>query len=316
MRGLRESASRGFWVAPARPTATARSRSRTARGSDRSSNRTRPPTALVRRIFELALQGRSILDISKTLNAEGIPSPAGKRWNKTTIHQMLSNETYTGTLLWGVTAKDGLPPVRVEDAFPAIISKDEFRQVAALLRSKAPAQVHPRRSGSPYLLSGLVRCRTCRRALTAAEAKSGKYSYYVCQSLLKRGSGTCETPRLNAKRFERLIVEQIREHVLTESNIRDLVRLVDEEWTAWPRGAGEAGEHRGRAGRGAPQDGPALARRRDLGPRDQRHPSAAPPPPGEPGAPRGLRVRMRAGACPSAAQSSTAWRPSPRSLGR
>ena len=132
-------------------------------------------------------------------------------------------------MLWGVTAKDGLPPVRVEDAFPAIVSKDEFKQVAAQLHAKAPAQVHPRRATSPYLLSGLVRCRRCRRALTAAEAKSGKYSYYVCQSLLKRGSGACETPRLNAKRFERLIIEQIREHILTESNVRDLVRLVDEE---------------------------------------------------------------------------------------
>ena len=188
-----------------------------------------PVDAVVRHIFEMALAGRSVLDISKALDGEGIPSPAGKRWNKTTIHQMLSNETYTGTLLWGVTAKDGLPPVRVEGACPAIVSKDEFRQVATLLRAKAPTQVHPRHSGSPYLLSGLVRCRKCRRALTAAEAKSGKYNYYVCQSLLKRGSGTCETPRLNAKRFERLIVEQIREHILTESNIRDLVRLVDEE---------------------------------------------------------------------------------------
>ena len=142
---------------------------------------------------------------------------------------MLANETYTGTLLWGVTAKDGLPPVRVEDAFPAIVSRKEFQEVAGLLRAKAPAQVHPRRAGSPYLLSGLVKCQRCRRALTAAEAKSGKYTYYVCQSLLKRGSGTCETPRLNAQHFERLIIEQIREHILTESNIRDLVRLVDEE---------------------------------------------------------------------------------------
>ena len=48
-------------------------------------------------------------------------------------------------------------------------------------------------------------------------------------SLLKRGRGTCTTPRLNAPRFERLIVEQIRAHILTERNIRDLVRLVDEE---------------------------------------------------------------------------------------
>ena len=229
MRGLRESASRGFWVAPRAPYGYRKVKVQDGPRERPKLELNPPADGLVRRIFELALQGRSVLDISKTLNSEGIPSPAGKRWNKTTIHQMLSNETYTGTLLWGVTAKDRLPPVRVEDAFPAIVSKDDFRQVAALLRAKAPAQVHPRRSASPYLLSGLVRCRTCRRALTGAEAKSGKYSYYVCQSLLKRGSGTCETPRLNAKSFERLIVEQIREHILTESNIRDLVRLVDEE---------------------------------------------------------------------------------------
>ena len=45
--------------------------------------------------------------------------------------------------------------------------------------------------------------------MTAAEAKSGKYTYYVCHSLLKRGSGTCKTPRLNAKSFEALIVDEI-----------------------------------------------------------------------------------------------------------
>ena len=65
--------------------------------------------------------------------------------------------------------------------------------------------------------------------MTAAEAKSGKYTYYVCHSLLKRGSGPCKTPRLNAKSFEELIVTNIRETVLTESNIRDLVKLLDEE---------------------------------------------------------------------------------------
>ena len=229
MRGLRESASRGFWVTPRAPYGYRKVQVQDGPRERPKLELNPPADAVVRRIFDLALQGQSVLDISKTFNAEGIPSPAGKRWSKTTIHQMLANETYTGTLLWGVTAKDGLPPVRVEDAFPAIVSREEFRQVAELLRSKAPAQVHPRRAGSPYLLSGLVKCQRCRRALTAAEAKSGKYTYYVCQSLLKRGSGACGTPRLNAQRFERLIIEQIREHILTESNIRDLVRLVDEE---------------------------------------------------------------------------------------
>ncbi len=63
----------------------------------------------------------------------------------------------------------------------------------------------------------------------ASESQPGKFSYYVCQSLLKRGSGTCDTPRLSAKRFERLTIDQIREYILTESNIRDLVRPVDKE---------------------------------------------------------------------------------------
>ena len=171
---------------------------------------------------------RSALD-TKILNAEGVASPKGKQWLKSTVHTTLSNEAYTGTVVWGVNAKDGAPPVRVEKAFPALVSKRKFRQVANLLRSRAPESVHPRRASSPYLLSGLAKCETCGKALTAAEAKSGKYTYYVCHSLLKKGKGTCKTPRLNSKKFEGLIVSTIRENILTESNIRDLVKIVDEE---------------------------------------------------------------------------------------
>ena len=111
----------------------------------------------------------------------------------------------------------------------AIISKREFRRAKKMLGSRAPRTVHPRRASSPYLLSGLLKCERCGKALTAAGAKSGKYSYYVCHSLLKRGSGTCKTPRLNAKKFEKIIVDELRANILTESNIRDLVKLLDEE---------------------------------------------------------------------------------------
>ena len=132
-------------------------------------------------------------------------------------------------MVWGAKAKDGAAPVRVEDAHPAIVSQRDFQQARKLLASRAPKKMNPRRASSPYLLSGLVKCETCGKAMTAAEAKSGRYTYYICHSLLKRGKGTCETPRLNAKSFEKLIVSEIRENVLTESNIRDLVKLLDEE---------------------------------------------------------------------------------------
>ena len=67
------------------------------------------------------------------------------------------------------------------------------------------------------------------RALSGQDAKSGKFSYYVCQSIMKHGKDACEPPRLNARRFEELAVGKIRSNVLTDSNIRTLVKVVDEQ---------------------------------------------------------------------------------------
>ena len=228
-RGMRESAQRGFYLSSVAPFGY-----RKAYVADGGKQRPRleldpPKDALARRIFEMALRGQSILEIVKTLNKEGIPTAKGKRWLKTSVHSMLSNEVYMGTLVWGLKATDGSEPVRVENAVPAVVSKEEFEQVRSMLEARAPAKTNPRRAASPYLLSGLVGCALCEKKLTAAEAKGGRYSYYVCGSLLKRGSGSCETPRLNAKRFETLILDQLRDHVLTESNIRELVKMLDEE---------------------------------------------------------------------------------------
>ena len=229
LRGMREAATRGFWMTTYAPYGYKRVYVQDGIKKRPKLELNPPADAVVRRIFDMVLQGKSILDVTKTLNAEGIPTTNGKKWLKTTIHTMLDHEAYTGTLVWGAKAKDGAPPVRVENAHPAIVPKRDFQKARKLLASRAPKKMNPRRASSPYLLSGLVKCETCGKAMTAAEAKSGRYTYYICHSLLKRGKGTCETPRLNAKSFEKLIVSEIRENVLTESNIRDLVKLLDEE---------------------------------------------------------------------------------------
>ena len=46
---------------------------------------------------------------------------------------------------------------------------------------------------------------------------------------MKRGSGACDAPRLNARRFEKLVIGKIRSNILTENSIRDLVKAVDEQ---------------------------------------------------------------------------------------
>ena len=228
-RGMREAASRGFWVASTVPYGYVK-----VHVQDGAKKRPRLDldpgrSAVVRRMFQMVESGRSVLAIAKTLNDEGVASATGKLWSKTMVHYVLSNEAYTGTLVWGTNSSDGAPPVRVEDAFPAIVSKREFSRVGELMRSRAPRKIHPRRISSSYLLSGLVKCRRCRVSLSGHDAKSGRFSYYVCQSLMKRGKDSCNTPRLNSKRFERLVIDEIRGNILAEDNIRDLVRLVDDE---------------------------------------------------------------------------------------
>ena len=52
---------------------------------------------------------------------------------------------------------------------------------------------------------------------------------YVCKSLIRLGKGACITPRLNARRFERLIVDGIRSSSLTEGNNADLTKAVVQE---------------------------------------------------------------------------------------
>ena len=118
--------------------------------------------------------------------------------------------------------------MRVEKAFPAIVSRTKFNRVNNLMRSRAPRRTHPRRVASTYLLSGLVKCKLCRGAFSGQDAKSGQFAYYVCQSIMKRARNACDAPRLNARRFEEMVLERIRANVLTEAIDTVLAKVVEE----------------------------------------------------------------------------------------
>ncbi len=228
-RGMHEAASKGFWMSGHTPFGYFRVMAPDGLRKRPSLELDPEASKVVKRIFDMAEAGKGTLDIARTLNREGIASPRGKLWGKTSVHAVLTNEAYTGTLLWGAKAEGKGAPVRVEEAFPAIVSMAQFRRVRQRMSTRAPRFSHPRRVGNPYLLSGLVKCHNCHRAISGHQAKGGRYSYYVCQSIMKQGKEACRTPRLNARRLETLVIEQIRSNFLTKSNVRELVGLVEEE---------------------------------------------------------------------------------------
>lgn len=139
----------------------------------------------VQRIYREYLSGARLADIAGKLNEEGIPSPKqhkvnrgllrgeeGKSysWLPTTIHQILQNETYIGTLHSSAykngplgTGKRVFVPeeerIRVENAHPPIIAKDTFYEVQEKIGTKRSGEAQQ------FLLRGLVRCGECGRIM-------------------------------------------------------------------------------------------------------------------------------------------------------
>ncbi len=97
---------------------------------------------IVRLIFDLYLQGNSILSIIKELEKRGILTPSGKKkWCNQAVVKILTNEKYIGNVLLKKTYTDGFPNRKrkknfgekhqylAEQVHPEIISKEMFDAV-------------------------------------------------------------------------------------------------------------------------------------------------------------------------------------------
>ena len=231
VRGMREAASRGFFLGSNAPFGYRKIKVQDG-PKERPSLEVDPATApVVKEIFEKSLRGSGLKELCKELNDRGITN-RGKRWYKGGLHYVLRNEAYTGTAVWGKTSermRQAPDPVRVEGAWPALVSRELFDEVQQAMSERAPKVQRPGRVGSKYLLSGLLRCGVCGRPYSAQGAKSGQFAYYICGTLFREGAGTCSAGYLNAPKLETFVVEKIRERILNEETIVALVQLVAEE---------------------------------------------------------------------------------------
>ena len=104
-----------------------------------------------------------------------------------------------------------------------------FTTVQSLMKERAPVHQHPKRVASPVLFRGLAKCGYCGKALAGRYAKSGKFAYYACGTLDKKGAGSCPAHYVNANQFEALVIDRIKNRILTRENLEELARLVNEE---------------------------------------------------------------------------------------
>ena len=102
---------------------------------------------IVRKIFDLYLQGKGVRKIKRYLEEHGIKTVTGKtEWSTSTIDRMLSNEKYMGQILMQKTYtpdfltgkqirnRGNLDMYLIEDAHEAIIDKETFEKVQARKR--------------------------------------------------------------------------------------------------------------------------------------------------------------------------------------
>lgn len=154
--------------------------------------------AVIRRIFDLYLQGYGTLAIAKMLNEDGIPRKHGyEKWLPSSINYVLNNERYMGdallqksytteTLPFRKMKNDGrLPQYYVENSNPAIVSRETFQAAQNLLRSRKTERCK-RKS---YPLTGKLRCPECGRVFRH-QVVNGK-AHWIC-SCRSSGATDCQ----------------------------------------------------------------------------------------------------------------------------
>ena len=155
-RGMRAAARRGFDVFANAPYGYHKVGT-WDRGVRRFKLEPDPPASeTVRMIFNRHLSGASLLEIAAELNAIGARSPTVGRWRARHVSRILSNEVYCGA---SVTASQDMQDpdtaVRAPNAFPAIVSQEEFDRVQRMRGtvSSGPSVLCARKQVRPGTIS-------------------------------------------------------------------------------------------------------------------------------------------------------------------
>jgi DNA invertase Pin-like site-specific DNA recombinase len=182
---------------------------------------------IVKRIFQLRLDGHRLAAIVRILDDAGIPSPRGGQWTHSTVETIVKNEVYTGVVKLGKR--------RNEKAHKPLVSRQNWKRVQGARRVTHSGVYKTGVAG------GLLECSGCGRPLSVAGDE--RRLTYSCRR--KSTAGRCQRPvHVSKDAADRFIVELIDKalderwfmavrsnHELTEIDRR--IRDAEEELQAY-----------------------------------------------------------------------------------
>ena len=208
---------------------------------------------VVRDIYQWKISGMSQQRIADKLNDMGVLSPAEYKkscgikysanlqtkkqaiWSAVAITRILTNESYTGTLIQGkvttpnykvkkTVIKDEEDGVVIPNAFEAIITKEQFDMVQEIL--KKDTRVAPDKK-SVYLFSGIAVCGDCGRQMSrkVSTVSGKKYVYYMCSANKKEG--VCSSHRIREDELEKAVVTYLNSYIDELENIQHFLEFID-----------------------------------------------------------------------------------------
>ncbi len=215
------------------------------RGPDGQPEIVRSEAEVVKRIYRRYLDGCSLAQIKRELEADGVPTASGiQGWTYQVVRNILTNERYIGDALLQKTYttdcisktvkknQGDRPMVYVERNHPAIVSKAMFYQVREEMARRASKRKVMQKTGkteqgkysAKYALSELLVCGECgtpyKRCTWARNGK--KRIVWRCVSRLEFGTKYChDSPSMDEDKLHQAILEGINEFVQAGQGLGD-----------------------------------------------------------------------------------------------
>ncbi len=132
--------------------------------------------AVMRRMRDMLLSGRTMAQITQTLNAAGERTRRGNEFRPGTVSKLLHREQNCGVYQYA--------GVRVENGMPAIWPRETQDLITSVLKMRHRSRRRIDKEAE-YPLSGKMVCEKCGRSFVGVSgtSKSGRvYNYYTCKS--------------------------------------------------------------------------------------------------------------------------------------